>query len=218
MISIPFVIIGIVLVFLTLGVLFLLPAEKNHPKPKKKRAPEVTEDWQAVSKRLEKHVLQLRDELAATKKKERSLEKEVLIQKDKYVKIQEKMSQERQWQEKEHDDIEKRSKELTRLEDNLKGSEQNLEREHKQRLMYERELKESKDALAAGLETKRSLEMQLAKANAQSDVYRKEITELREQIGKISRKQEDTTFISKSEHEKALQELAQLKKQLNQPK
>ena len=89
-----------------------------------------------------------RQELEAIQKNEKEAQKELLLFKEKTKKLQEKLSQERGWQEKEQADVDKRSKEIHTLKDDLKKAEENIGTEHSQRLLLEREAKEIRENIA----------------------------------------------------------------------
>ncbi len=197
-----FVLIALLLIFILLGILFLLPTEKRPVFGGQPRveAPEEHKDWQAASLKLEKHILTLRHDIDDLKKKEKHLERDLAIEKDKNAKLQEKLSQERGWQKKETDDIDKKNREIIQLQTDLKKSEQGLEREHAQRLTLEREMREAKEAMTAANELKNSLEIQIAKLQAWADNYRGEISQLKEQNSKLSKETDEATFVVKSEY------------------
>ena len=208
---------GIILVFILLGVLFLMPSEKK-PASRRVRIPkgpqETQKDWEGVSLKLEKHIHDLRQEIAEAKRKERKLERDFLVQSEKYKLAQEKLSQERTWQKKEHGDTERLFGEMQKAKDNLKTTEENLEQEHRQRLAYERELRDLKKELVESTSVKKDLEIQLAKAIATADVYRKESLDLREQNAKLNKKHEEATFVAKSDYVKLEQELKEAQKEI----
>ena len=98
------------------------------------------------------------------------------------------MSHERGWQEKEQSDVDKKAKEVQGLKEDVKRLEENLEKEHSQRLLLEREAKEIRENITRETEAKRSLESQIMKLKAQSDGYRQQISELREANEKLGKK------------------------------
>ena len=61
-------------------------------------------------------------------------------------------------------------------------------------------------------------EAKSAKIQAQSDVYRKDIMELREQNSKLSKQKSDTTFVAKSDFRDLEQKLKITEKELHQLK
>ena len=217
-----YVFIGIFFVLILLAVLFLIPTSQDsfarkRAKAKREAEPE-NKDWQAVSLRLEKHIYALREEINGLKKNEKVLEKELEIQREKNNKLQEKLNQERGWQEKEKSDIEKKAAEIQRLKNDQQANEQMMAREHSTRLGLERENREVTRQLAATSELKRNLEGDNAKLNAQLDACRKEIMELKSENALLSRKQQDETWIAKTEYVKLESQLRSLEKELSQMK
>jgi len=201
-------IIGAVVLVLIIGVLFLLPSDQTKKyKYKRSAQGESSKDWQAVSLRLEKHISSLRKENAAALKEKRDLERQLMVQKEKFKKFQDKLSQERGWKDRERHELEKRVDEIKRLENDFKASEQELEKEHRERLRLEREIKEAQRTSESYGKKIKALDMEILKMKAQSDHYRKEITELKGVNQKLSKKHEDTMWIAKSEYVKLQNEL-----------
>ena len=217
-----FAIIGVIFVLILLAILFLIPSDKKKsPSKKAQRSPteEEKKDWQAVSIKLEKHIHTLRHEIEEGERQRRTLEHESTIQKEKYVKLQEKLTQERGWQEKEQQDIDKKNKEILRTKEELKKLEENIEKEHRQRLEYERQFKDIKFEFATLEETKRSLDKELTILQGQAEGARREITELRAANQKLSQKQDDAAWVAKTDYiklekrlEDALKEVERLRK------
>lgn len=212
--------IGIVFVVLILGVVLLMPAERRRRKKKRqqKTPEEEIKEWQQACLKLEKHVQALRQDVDSLKRTEKLLERDLLLNKEKNKKLQEKLSQERGWQEKEHADVDKKAREVQTLKDDLTKSEETLGKEHSQRLFLEREAREIKESLAKETEAKRALESQILKLKAQADAHREEIAELKESNQKLSKQHEDKTFVSKSEYDKLEQMLKDKEKEIEKLK
>jgi len=210
--------IGIIFIILIL-IILLIPAERRKKKKRSEKTPEEQiKEWQNACLKLEKHVQALRSQVDTLQKKGKTLEKDLLLQQEKNKRLQEKLSQERGWQEKEHADVDKKAKEVHALKEEIKRLEANLEKEHGQRLSLEREAKELKESLVKETEAKRALDSQILKLKAQGEGYRDEIKELRETNQKLSQKQEEKTFVSKSEYEKLEQLLKEKEKELEKLK
>lgn len=212
-----FAILGVALVIMLLAVLFLLPSEKSarrsfYKKPKPLGS-EDTKDWKAACLKLEKHIHTLRAEIEQGKTREKNSERDLLIQREKAKKLQEKISQERGWQEKEITEKERKGQEVIRLKEFLTHAEEELQKEHGERLRLERELREGKEALASAGEAKRVVESQMAKLQAQFDAAGKQIKELREQNAKLSKDHDEATWVSKSEYVKLEQQLHAVQKE-----
>jgi chromosome segregation ATPase len=215
-----FAVAAVVLIVILAGVLFFMPTERVSRKTLKKIMQKeesvVQKDWQEACLKMEKHIHGLRAQLEKGKIREKNLEKELLIQKMKIKKMQEKMSQERGWQEKELTDIEKKTEEVIRLKEDLKSEQEELAKEHGERLRLERELKEVREALGSATDVQRTLEIQIAKLNAQLDNNRKELIELRSENAQLSKKHDEATWIAKSEYVRLEQQLRKTQKEFEE--
>lgn len=198
-----FAVIGVILVFILLGVLLLIPTGKRGARKKKRLAGEQEDnkDWKAVSLRLEKHIYALRKDVEERKRQEKILEHRLEVEKGKYQKVQEKLAQERGWQKKEKDEIQKKTQDVIRLTKDLKAAEQNFAREHGTCLRLEREVQEKEGEVAAVKGQRMALESQIAKLKAQADACRKDMTDLREENNKLSKRHEETSWVAKPEYE-----------------
>lgn len=209
-----FAVAAVILILLLAGVLYLLPSEKMSKKKWKrlveKAGEDTQKDWREACLKMEKHIHALRGQIEQGKVREKNFEKEVLIQKTKNKKMQEKLSQERGWQEKELTEVEKRTDAMVRLRQDLQTAEQDLHKEHGDRLRLERELKEIKESLATANNVQRSLETQIAKGQAQAENDRKEIMNLRVDNAKLSKQHDEVTWIAKSEYVKLEKQLRQI--------
>jgi chromosome segregation ATPase len=201
-----------------LALLLLLPTERVYRKMPKKTVPKAEEsqgkDWQEVSLRLERHIQGLRKEVQDGRRREKELEREMSVQKEKHAKLQEKLSQERGWQEKEQGSAEKRSREVLTLKAEIKNLEESVEKEHIETLRMAREILEFKDSLAAATDVRRSLEVQIAKLKTDSENDRKELRDLREANAKLSRKQDEDIWVAKAEYIKIETELKNKEREL----
>lgn len=205
-----FVILAIAIAFVVVGIL-LFPNVKRAKRRRKRKYPRIPDEenknWRMVSLRLERHIYTLRKEIAVLEKRSRTLEKDLEVQKEKYKKANAKLSQERGWQTKEVSDKEKKIQELIRLKKDLKEAEQNLAREHGQRLRFEKEMKEINESMEEYKETTRKLETEIATLKAQGEAERKQINELRTTNRRLEKKHDDATWIAKSEYVKMEKEL-----------
>ena len=200
-----FAVLGIIFIIILLGVLLLIPTEKMgslRRKRRRKNEGEDQKDWQAVSLKLERHIYALRREIESGQNRIKELEREILLQNEKSKRLREKLSQERGWKDKEASDLEKKSQEIIHLKLDLKKAEQSLEKEHGQRLKAERGLKEAKDNLSETIAKQRELEIEIARQKTQMDKLHSELSNLREENIKLSKKHDEATFIAKSEYEK----------------
>jgi hypothetical protein len=216
----PFAVIAIILVIL-IAVVFLIPGDRLARRRKKKREDQENKDWQGACLKLERHIHALRREIESGQKREKILERDLTIQKEKHGRLQEKLSQERAWQNKESGQSERQGQDLVRLTAEIKATEQTLAQEHGENLRLQKALKESQDAASAAADAKLDLEAEIARLKALSERYRQEILELREQNAQLSKKHDESTWVAKSEYqklEKQLEfkdrELGRLKEQL----
>jgi chromosome segregation ATPase len=212
-----FAIIGAALGVMLLAVLFLLPGDKR-PSVRNSRAttgaePGQDKDWRAASLKLEKYIHALKTEIEHDKAREKNLQKEILIQKEKYRRLQEKISQERGWQDKETADKDRRAKENSELRQALQKTEEDFQREHGDFLRLDRELKETKAALSTAVEAKRGLDSQIFKMQAQLDAERSEVKQLRDELAKLKKQHDETTWVAKSEYVKVQDRVSELQKE-----
>jgi len=211
-----FAVLGIVFIVVLLIVLFFIPGEGGPSRFRKRRRDqkEQHKDWRAVSLRLEKHIYRLRRDIETEKGRGKQLERELLIQKEKCKQLDNKLGQERGWQQKEKEDAEKKGRENIELQKNLKKAEQHLAQEHGARLKRERELKELQRTLDESVERQRTLEVRLAKFKASQEHHLKELASLKAENAQLKKKHEEATFVAKSEYERIEKQLKQRDKEL----
>lgn len=202
-----------------LGFLALTPSAKSkrgrgHPSDKPKPNVPADKEWQAVSLKLERHIHALRKEIEEYQKKQRSLEADLSIEKQKYAKLQEKLLQERDWQKKEEADVEKKAQEIAALKNNSQKLENDLGSMHLERLRFERELRETKSENDAILQVRRALELQVQKLEAQNEALHKEVKELRWETQRLSEKKDAESWVPKEEFEKLQENLRNKEKDL----
>lgn len=215
-----FAILGVVLVVILLGVIFLMPGGESSRRrlSRKEKAGQAQDntDWKEACLKLEKHIHALRLEIEHGKTREKGLERDILIQREKTKKLQERISQERGWQTKEDQDKERRVKENISLRESLQKVEEESQRQHGELLRLERENKEARESAAALAENKRALESQIFKLQAQVDAATQENKILQEQNAKLLKQQEETTWVAKAEYVKLEEQLRVLHKEIEQ--
>ena len=212
------VIIGIVFIVVLLGILFLIPSDKKGKKKKKKSQAEPLgqqKDWEQKALRLEKYIHSLRDDILAFQKKEKVTEKQLTIERAKVKKFQEKLSQEREWSKKEQNVIDKKGKEFQQLKAELRNAQESFSKEHVTNLRYEQEIKELKQQNDSFNEQRRSVEGENAQLKAKNENHRKEIAHLKKENRQLSKKEEDASWIAKSEYERVTKLLKEKEKELN---
>ncbi len=211
------VIVGLGLVFLLLAFLVLIPttprSQRRKRFPYKVREKEV-KDWQAVSLKLERVIRSLKRQMAETQKEQKLLERDLVVQKEKYAKLQNKIDQERGWQKKERSDVDKKGREVIRLREDFKKAEQHLAQEHADRLRLERQQKELNASLSSAQTQIKDLENQIIKHKAHIDAYRSEITALRAEAQKLTKKHNEETWVAKSEFTKLKKDYESLEAEL----
>lgn len=207
-----------VLLLGVLGILLVLPTEKTK-KPRAQKLPatiddERSKDWQAVSLKLERHIQALRKQVVEYQKIKTVLERDLAIQTQKYNKLQEKLAQERDWQKKEEDDIQKKANEISALKNDLRKVEHELSAAHSDRLRFERELRESKMEKDSLAQVRRGLELHVQKIEAENDVLRKQIKELRWETERLSEKKDAESWVPKEDFQKLAEDLRNKEKEL----
>lgn len=194
---------GLILIFITLIVLFLMPPAGQDQKKKKAKAEEEIQhkDWEAAARKLERHIYALRNDIAEFQKKERHGEKELTAAREENKKLKEKLELEDSWHKKEQDEIDKRAKDITHLKEGVRKAEQNLEREHSERLRFEREFKETKQAFEGSDSQRKAAELEIMGLKSQLKNFKEELTALKRENAELKRQKEDTTFVAKSDYD-----------------
>lgn len=202
-----------------LGILLIVPTKKTRrqrfsgeQKIKSQQPPQ--KDWQAVSLKLERHIQALRKEIDEFQRKEKDLQRDLSVQSQKYSKLQEKLLQERDWQKKESDDIEKKAQEILALKNDLRKMEHDLGVMHSDRLRFERQLRESKDENTSIAQVRRNLELHVQKIEAENEVLRKTVKELRWETERLSQKKDAESWVPKEDFEKLQADLRNKEKDL----
>lgn len=216
-----FALLGIILVFVLLGVLFFIPTDRTSKKRKRASQPKVpadNKDWQAASLKLEKHIYALRKEIEEFQKAEKLKERDLTRERERIKKLQEKLEQERGWHDKEEKDIERKTQEVHRMRQERVKLEQNSEDEHSLRLKGERELKEITQDFEALGEEKRKVDSELMNLKATWEQGRKETKELKAKNMELAKKHADTTWVAKTEYDKLQQKLKEAEKELERLK
>jgi len=212
-----FALLGIVFIVVLLIVLFFIPTEKTKGKAFKKRrvkSDQQGKDWRAVSLQLEKHIYGLRREIETEQNRVKGMERDLLVQKEKYKHLQEKLDQERQWQKKDREDQNRKGQEIAQLKQDLKKSEQSLTKEHGLRLKRERELKQSQEHAQDADQKRHELEVQLARAKTDYKDLQEQITVLRLENNQLKRKHDEATFVAKSDYERLEKKLKATEREL----
>ena len=210
-------VVGVVLVLILLGIIFLIPGEKKGKKMKKKLQGELVqqkEDLEQKVLRFEKHVRSLHGRILTLQKNEKANEKVLMVERVKVKKFQEKLSQEREWHRKEQNAVEKREKESHQLRTELRKIQEAFSEEHTRSIRLERELKDFKQQNESLNDRRRTMEGENARLKAKGENDKKEITHLKKENAQLSKKNEDAQWIAKSEYDRVAGLLEKKEKEL----
>ena len=210
-------IVGVVLILILLGIIFLIPGEKKGKKMKKKLQEELMQqkkDLEQKVSRLEKHIRSLHDRILALQKSEKENEKELMVERVKVKKFQEKLSQEREWHKKEQNAIDKREKEFRQLRAELEKIQESFSGEHALNIRLERELNNFKQQNDSLNDQRRMIEGENARLKAKGENDKKEIAHFKRDVAQLSKKNEDAQWIAKSEYDRIARLLEQKEKEL----
>ena len=216
------VVVSVVLVLLAVEV-FLLPGDKKRKRKRKKRTETKEEEvdlrpWQEKVERLEKRVRQLNEAVAAYQAKEKEGQKKLALEALKVKKYEEKVKQERAWQEKEQEAIEKTTRQLEALQKELAKEQETGSQEHQRALQLERELRSLEREHRTLEEKAKDLDKDLTKAKGENDLYRQDIRELKKEIAGLQKKKEDVQWVAKSEFDQLKTQAQALQKELDRIK
>lgn len=211
---------GIALLLFGIAGILLISPSKQTGRRKSRKDEEAEDpqspvkDWQAVSLKLERHIQAQRREIEEFQKKERALDRDLVVQKEKYAKLQEKLAQERDWQKKEEDDLEKKAKEITTLKTDLRKLQDDLSATHAERLRFEREVREAKSENDSLNQTRRQLELKVQTQDAEIDNMRKQLKDLKWENSQLSIKKDAESWVPKEDYQKLENELHEKEKTL----
>jgi len=211
------VIIGIIFICILLIVVFLVPSEKKKKRNKKKNEnvpEEQQKDLEQKISRLAKHNQSLRNEILDFIKKSKDAERQLMIERVKVKKIQEKISQERGWRTKEQGDIDKRKKDLHQLKSELVNVQESFTTEHAANIRLTRKVKELESENNNLNDQRREVEKDNAQFKAKNENHRQEIANLKKENKRLSKKEEDVQWIAKAEYERVAKLLKEKEKEI----
>ena len=211
-------VIGILFIAILIGIIFFIPSESKQKKNKKKAAvePSVSQgDWEQRVSRLENHIQSLRNQILDSVKKAKSDEKELMVERVKVKKLQEKLSQERQWHTKEQESIDKRSRELQQMKAELVNVQENFSKAHSLNLQLDHKVKDLEEQSKLLNDQRRLTEGENTQLKTKMDEHRKEIAHLKKENMELSKKKEDAQWIAKSEYERVVNLLKEKEKELD---
>ena len=210
-------IVGVVFILVLLGIVFLIPGERKGKKVKKKAQDELVLQKKDLEKRaasLERHVQSLRDRILALQKNEKVNEKALMVERVKLKKLQEKLSQEREWHTKEENVVDKREKEFRQLRSELEEIQESFSKEHTLTIRLERELKDLKQQNDSLNDQRRTMESENVRLKAKGESDKQEIAHFKKDVAQLSKKSEDTQWVAKPEYERVAKLLEEKEKEL----
>ena len=217
--AIPFfnllVALGVFLAVVLLIILSFYPSGER--KKKRQRNPEELEnikDWEAACHRLEKYIVNLKNDIATLQKTEKANLKELEQEKTKYNKLAERLTQEKGWREKEQSSFSKINNETEQLKRELIAAEQNLEKKHGHTLKIERDLKDTKFELEKIVIEKRSLVTQVATLETSLKQFRGELLELKKANAELVKKSDESNWVAQAEYDRVSKLLKEKDKEL----
>ncbi len=212
----------IIIVFVVLVALFILPSKSGEKKDKKKEKQEPaipqndprSKDWQEVAHRLEKHVHNLRNEVARYKHHEEVYQKQLDQLKGLNEKLKEKLKHHEEWLAKEQAAREKVNKEYQDAKTGLLKAESDREQEYHNRVRMERDFDELKREVDGLKENKRDLSLKVTELEVQLKGYKEEYTKQKKLNEELIKKGEEMSWVSQAEYEKLEKLLAQKEKEI----
>jgi len=215
------VIIGIIFISILLGVIFLIPGERKKKK-EKKRKKEIDNQPSENEKilelkisRLEKHIQSLHNEILDLQKRDKDHEKQAMVQNVKVKKLQEKISQERQWHEKEQSGIDKKGKEFQKLKTELIDVQEGYSKAHSSNLRFEYQMKELQGQVDSLNEQRRTVEEENVQLTAKNKNDKQEIAHLKSENVKLAKKNENVDWVAKTEYQRVEKLLKEKEKELD---
>jgi len=209
--------IGIIFISVLLVIVFLSPGERKKRVKKDISQPDssdIQQDLQQQIARLEKKIQHHKDTIVELQKNEKNNEKLLMVERVKVKKLQEKLSQERQWHTKEQDSIDKRGKEVQQLKRELLSVQESFSKEHAANIRLEHKVRELEEQNKALNEMRRSIERENAEFKAKMENNRREISDLKRENKQLIKKKEDVNWIAKEEYERVEKLLKEKEKQL----
>lgn len=198
-----FFIIGTIMAGLLIFV-FMLPTEVERKKKQKKQAEVINvQREQALEKQirhLENTIPALRKQLDTHQQKEHQWQKELLIERTKVEKLEQKLNQERDWQQKEVEKFDKKVKEVAQFKNELSKLQESFNKEHSRNLHLENELRDLKEKGAVVGSERRELDLANVQLKSKLEAAQREIEQLKKDIEFASRQKEDTSWVTKSEY------------------
>jgi len=211
------VIIGIIIISLLLVAIFLIPSGKKYKKKKKIPQTDPSEelkDWEQKVVRLEKYIQSIRSEIFDFQKKEKENNKQLVVERVKVKKFQEKLTQERQWHNKEQGNIDKKGKEFQELKGELVDVQDQFSKTHSANLRNIQKIKDLEQEHKSLCEQRRKVEGENSQLIAKIESNRRDIAQLKKENRLLTKKNDDASWIAKTEYERVLNLLKEKEKEL----
>lgn len=200
--------------------IYLMPSDAPAKKKKEKRPeliPDPTlvakqKDWENIAHRWEKQNNALLGDIEKLKGDQKKSAQELEAQKAQNKELVDKLSLEKSWREKEQVTIEKFKHHEKDFKDQIYRTEQEVEKEHSNRIRLERELQDLKIKHDEVVEEKRQSTVKAMSLETSLNAANKELKELRAQNIELSRRKEDIQWVAKTEFD-SLKLLLQAKEQ-----
>lgn len=209
-------IIGLFTIVALLILLFALSDDSSKTKKKKQEAIPVTESkkWEDVIAKLEKYINSLKNELEGLKTEQKKHLRDLMVEKARNDRLQEKLKQENEWLAKEKVAMEKKDEEIRDFKIRVVKLEQEREHEYAARLQTERQLKDLKSDCDVLVKEKRELSFKAMTLEADLDVHKKELARLKKTNKELSRESDEAEWVSKAEYERLEKTLQDKEKEL----
>ena len=215
----PWLILGAVLILMVISALLMLPLTPGFHKRKKRqrhRSEPPPQDWAAMAARLSRQLKEIRREKGELITRIKVLEHRIEQEKDKAARWEQRYQQVKKWERKESEDLQKLasekkrlSQEVGRLDQALAEAQGTLLRLHKEC----DELKQERDELLRRDERQKK---EILIFQSRVEQLNENLRRLQREYDMIRKRQEDSTFVARSEYERVLKDLERLKRSLSQ--
>ena len=210
----------IVILLLLVAAILMIPIERKKAKKRKREEvikpqdDSVEKNWQAKVTHLEHHIQSLQKQTGEWEKRFRLLEKELAVETVKNTKLQEKLTQERSWHEKEDVEVAKFNKEIHQLKVDLKQIQENYSKEHMVNLKLENELKELQRKHEDLTKQRRDGDLENDQLKAKIDSFKRDMAELKKENVLLQKKENDKQWVAMTEYQKLEMKLKDVEREL----
>lgn len=208
-------IVGAFLIVALLVIVFVIPTDLRKKKTKRPRVS--VEDLEARLARAlkagehhESTTRALRRKIEEWERKESDWQKQLVSEQAKSEKLESKLLQERQWQGEEAKKFEKKTMDFQQLQKDLKAVNDQLSEEHSLRLKLEGDLRDLKQQYAGLNDIRRALDLEVQQLTEKYEDHRRQVRDLKKDNAALSRKNEDTAWVAKSDYLKLEQRLKEM--------